>query len=250
MTTLSSNVIALAALTGVVASLVGCASTDGRHETSVGKFPAYALPNQISEIRKPASFSVNEKFSHSPQNQWFFNGALIDSNSAPVLGVTDYDTPHLQITYVSPANCGFYIYRKYDSHKVSETAQLFVTERLSNRSELTPMAAIQTTTVVYGTPIAGKGGTTSTTCPGAYKGYVEYLNPGDPTGAGSWAFPHGGQAIDANGNWVVYYGAPYSNHGCGPTIPAVPNFPNYHIYIFFKNSVPSGPYPITLIVNP
>ena len=60
-------------------------------------------------------------------------------------------------------------------------------------------------------------------------------------------FTNGGTATDAHGNSVVFAGVPFTNNGCGPKINPS-NYP-YHFTILFKGAVPSGPYPITLMMN-
>ena len=100
----------------------------------------------------------------------------------------------------------------------------------------------QNVVVVYGTPVAGSGGS-GTRCPGPYRGYVNY--------PGTWSMRNGGQATDGTGagNPVVYYGTPFTNMGCGPNVPANNANPFYHFYIYFKGAVPSGPYPLKLVIR-
>ena len=234
MTKQTSKIIAFAAVAGLVAGLTGCRTVrNGQGETDLMQSHSgmeiradYPLDSQIAELKQPVTFSIAGKFTRDTHHQWFFNGSLIDSNSAAALGVTGYDSPNLRIESASLANCGFYSYQnELANHcKSSATAQLLIVEH--------------TIIVVYGTPVAG-GGSGTGSCPGTYKGYVQY--------PGSYYFPRGGQATDGgnSGNTVVHYGVPFTNHGCSSSIP--PSSYPYHFYIYFKNSVPSGPYPLKLV---
>jgi hypothetical protein len=234
--------IAFVVLTTAVLALTGCRSTSCGSATRHSDYP---LDSQVAEFSQPAQFDIAGEFADHTLHQWFFNGRLIDSNSAATLGVTGYDSPHLRIKSVTLADCGFFTYsnqcgegRKV-SRKSSATAQLLVA--LHPKLQLQARAsAMQSGTVVYGTPVGGAGGG-GTACPGPYRGYVNYN--------GSWCFPHGGQASDGNnaGNQVVYYGVPFSNMGCG-AIP--PSASPYHFNIYFKGAVPPGPYPLKLVFNP
>lgn len=247
MTKQSSKIIAFAAVAGLVAGLTGCRTVrNGQSETDLMQSHSgmeiradYPLDSQIAELKQPVTFSIAGKFTRDTHHQWFFNGSLIDSNSVAALGVTGYDSPNLRIESASLANCGFYSYQnELKNHSESSaTAQLLIVEHQEAR--LQALSSVrQTITVVYGTPVAG-GGSGTGSCPGTYKGYVQY--------PGSYYFPRGGQATDGgnSGNTVVHYGVPFTNHGCSSSIP--PSSYPYHFYIYFKNSVPSGPYPLKLV---
>ena len=232
-------------LAGLLAALTGCRCTSCYSEKKVADYP---LDNLVGEVSQPASFDIPGTFADNTVHRWFFNGSLIDSNAADALGITGYESPHLQIKSVTLQNCGFYTYSNQNDsrgkfgHRSSATAQLLVAVHPETRlrAMATTASAAASATVVYGTPVAGSGGS-GTTCPGPYKGYVNY--------SGSWKFPKGGQALDGNsaGNPVVYYGVPFTNMGCGSVPPS--SYP-YHFYIYFKGAVPSGPYPLKLEPNP
>jgi hypothetical protein len=105
--------------------------------------------------------------------------------------------------------------------------------------------------VVSGRVIPGSGGE-GTKCPGEYKGHVDFISQ-DPSGG--WYFRNGGQAYDSvdPSNTVVYHsGVPYTNYGCSSSSNTA-NIPKseypYHFIIFFKNTVPSGTYELTMVTN-
>jgi hypothetical protein len=250
MTKSTARLMLAAMLTGVIVGLTACRFTGpsatlaasetedpGTHKHN------YPLDNQIVTNGTPASLVIPGDFpSAADQHRWFFNGAVIDAESAPALGVTNFDTQQLQIISASITNCGFYRYEN-KSGRISETAQLLLAEPqpLAETNSMTP----PTTIVVYGTPIGGGG--TGTGCPGPYHGYVEYVN--SQSSSGGWLFLKGGQAIDDGGlgACVVYYGVPFTNHGCGPNVP--PSKYPYHFCIFFQGSVPAKPYPLKLVIT-
>ena len=242
MTKLASKIAAFAILMGLATGLTGCKSLGIASEHSTVKLPAYPLDNQVADLGKPASLHISG--SRGDQHYWTFNGSLIDSESASALGVTGFDTSTLTITKTALKNCGFYVFHD-GLGNVSEASQLLVADR-GNPSPRLALANIAqpSSVVVYGTPVAGGGGT-GTACPGPYRGYVEYINY--QTNSGLWAFPRGGTATDgsnANNTVVYYYGFPFTNHGCVPMTKSG----SYYFYIFFKGAVPSQPYPLKIVM--
>ena len=85
-------------------------------------------------------------------------------------------------------------------------------------------------------------------CPGPYMKYIQYRNPKDPQGLWWLSNPNvAGSAVDTlhpGATTIVYYGVPFSNQGCGPTVPASA-YP-YRIAIFFKQNIPSSPYTLKM----
>jgi hypothetical protein len=98
---------------------------------------------------------------------------------------------------------------------------------------------------VFGPTVFSSG--TSSTCPGAYAGYVTYVK----TSGWGWT-PTGTfhSATDTNrlDTQIVFVGR-YGQTGCGQTTVVIPNptaNPKYRFAIYFPNNVPSNNYPITL----
>jgi hypothetical protein len=238
MTKLTSKITMLTVLAGFAASVAGC-SMMGQKATSAH----IPLANHVAELGMPVNFDVSARVKPDAEHHWTFNGLIVNEESAPALGLTGFHTPRLEIKKASLDNCGFYRYED-ERGNASETAELLLTvPQVSTRMAL-ESAAPAVTVVVYGTPVGGRGGS-GTACPGAYQGYVQYIN--SASASGGWMFPKGGTATDANGNTVVFAGVPFSNNGCGPKINAS-TYP-YHFTILFKGTVPSGPYPLTLKMN-
>jgi hypothetical protein len=257
MTKQSSKLIALTAMFGLIASSLGCRSyhycfrnasdsTSNRNDIKIhSDFP---LDDQVVDLHKEVTFTISGTFKSEAGHQWFFNGSPITAESAPALGVTGYESNMLKITSASLTNCGFYSYenepmddRDGKKRKVSQTAELQIVYHPVVSPRMLGARSLQTVTVVYGTPIAGGGGN-GTGCPGPYCGYANY--------SVSCPFTNGGQAYvtDNPGNAVVYhYGVPATNWGCGSNILPSP-YP-YRFKVFFKTSVPTGPYALTLVPN-
>ncbi len=120
------QIVVMAAIAVVATSLTGCrtGSCGGECDsptparTGGGFPPDYPLYNRTANEKEPVTFDLGAKVPHGAKSIWFFNGSLIDSNSAPYLGVSDYDTPKLTIRNVSLANCGFYSYESEETSVV------------------------------------------------------------------------------------------------------------------------------------
>src|ERR1039458_3893334 len=260
MTKLISKIITLSAFAGLVAGLSGCRLVGSGPQESVSTQPRIKSPpepdwplgDQVVELGTNTTFKVNTGFmpwNRSRRPQWYFNGYPIDSITAPALGVQT-DGSQLRIDHVSLTNCGFYIYQDEESkgshRKSSSTAELLVFSNSTvNVSDSTirmesASSAVQTITTVFGTPIGGQDGSGTAGCPGPYKGYVRY--------PGYFTFANGGTATDGTGaqNPVVYYTIPFATPVCGATVPDRKSSELCYFYIFFKNSVPPGPYPLRL----
>jgi hypothetical protein len=122
-----------------------------------------------------------------------------------------YDTTTLRVDKAEPENVGFYSY-----YAETEVQPGVWADDYSEVAEL-KIFTTNSPLVVYGTPIAGQGGS-GTSCPGAYVSYVEYTNALDRTGG--WYFKNGGKAYDASGRTDTvarYYGVPYTNSKCSTT---------------------------------
>ena len=154
MTKLTSKITSLMVLAGFAASLAGCSMIDRKASSPSAHIP---LDNQAVELGMPVNFDVGGRVNPDAKHHWIFNGSLIDEESAPALGVAGFDTPRLEIKKTSLDNCGFYSYED-EAGNASETAQLLLTVPQASTRMALESAAPAVTVVVYGTPVAGRGG--------------------------------------------------------------------------------------------
>ena len=258
MTKHISRIIAFLAIAGLAAGLTGCCS--------MLKY----CKDQILIINQPESQTVrigsNVTFSvfavkgppwttNGLSYQWQFNGTLLSGNlywtNLTILGATNSS---ITITNAQIANVGFYRVLVSGSPTVpSEPASLQV------------FTATTGAVTVFGTPVATTG--TKGSCPGSFKGYINYTN--NPPAWG-WAVTdrlvkataaNGGAYLSSNTR-VEYLGLEAFDTGCAAgtvdilansTVPppAVPpsHTPSsrYQFTIYFKKlPLPTGAYPINL----
>jgi hypothetical protein len=199
--------------------------------------------NVTFQIRPNVAVASNATF------RWFRNGAPIDSETSKQLRISGADSPILTISKADTNLIGFYQCAvEYDGRNPDARERLVT---LSEEAQLT--IEHHSLVTVYGTPIGGSGGGVS--CPPQYAGYVNYRTAAFPYG---WFFPNGGIAVDSNrtDTVVAYFGSPLTNYGCcSPTPTNWVNVPAntcaYRFTIYFRKgrTLPTGPYPITLLPN-
>lgn len=169
--------------------------------------------------------------------QWLYNGNAVANGTNNTLVIQNAG-----IQNVGYYSCDVF---KGDESVPTRSALLQVyTNWIDPQTGVDPM-------VVYSFPCPGSGGSGS--CPGHYVGFVNFSKP--YTNGWGWApdTTNGNTIFTATDNnqtntKVQYFGA-YGDNGCNQTTVTVPNpaiSPLYRFTIFFTNSVPTNPYPITL----
>lgn len=186
-------------------------------------------------------FGSNATFSVTALNangyQWLWNGNA----------VTNATNSTLVIQNAGIQDVGYYscdVFQGMESVPTRSASLMVFTNSIDPQTGVDPV-------VVYSFPLAGQGG--QGTCPGRYVGYVAFTKP--YTNGWGWTpdTTNGNTVFTATDNnrtnTKVEYVGEYGDNGCDKTTVTVPNppiSPAYEFCIFFTNSVPTNPYPITL----
>jgi hypothetical protein len=164
--------------------------------------------------------------------QWMCNGVELDGQTNSTLTIEN----------VQIADAGYYSSVIATSAGVEETSAASVLVYTVSPDDSEGI-------VVFGAPITQTGN--QGTCPGAYKGYVNYI----PATTNGWGWVPSTNtttytAADENRtNTKVEYVGAYGDNACDKTSVTIPYpafSPVYRFTIFFTNNVPTTNYPITL----
>jgi hypothetical protein len=212
---------------------------DGGFQLSVPQ-PQYPLiimqpDDQCVRCGSNATFSVTAFNANG--YQWLFNGNAITNGTNSTLVIQN----------AGIQNVGYYscdVFKGPESVPTrSALLQVFT-------SSIDPVTGVDPV-VVYSFPCQGGG--SQGQCPGPYVGFVNFTKPytngwgwSPDTTNGNTVFT----AVDTNQtNTKIQYFGMYGDNGCNLTAVTVPNpaiSPVYRFTIYFTNSVPTNPYPITL----
>ena len=189
---------------------------------------------QMLEIGSGITFSVDPSYGSS--FQWLCNGV-------PIANQTNYS---ITIQDAQIADAGYY------SCNISSglnTLSAFAATPSTTVSLMVFNFTPNMDVVVYATPVVSNGSQGS--CPGAYKGYVNYIKTAQQ--GWGWVPLTNTTVFTATDNnrsdTKVYYTGDYGDSGCAKTSVTIPNSPfsdAYRFSIFFTNNVPTTNYPITL----
>ncbi|HEY1787254.1 MAG TPA: immunoglobulin domain-containing protein [Verrucomicrobiae bacterium] len=185
-------------------------------------------------------FGSNATFSVTAENvqgyQWLFNGNT----------VTNGTNSTLTIRNAGVQNVGYYscdVFKGFQSVPTRSASLQVYTNWIDPKTGVDPM-------VVYSFPYTANGAQGQ--CPGPYSGFVAYSPGGNLWGwmpdtiNGNTVFT----AADNNQtNTKIEFVGEYGDEGCNQTSVTVPNppmSPQYEFCIYFTNSTPTNPYPITL----
>ncbi|HEX3623989.1 MAG TPA: immunoglobulin domain-containing protein [Verrucomicrobiae bacterium] len=169
--------------------------------------------------------------------QWSFNGNAIANGTNSTLVIRN----------AGIQNVGYYscdVFKGFESVPTRSALLQVYTNWIDPKTGVDPM-------VLYSFPLSGNGGNGA--CPGSYVGYVNFSKP--YTNGWGWTADTTNNntvftAADNNQtNTKVVFVGEYMDNGCNQTTVTVPNPPTspaYRFTIYFTNSVPTNPYPITL----
>jgi hypothetical protein len=183
--------------------------------------------DQLVRLGDPVSFAADAVAGGS--YQWMHTGIPIDGQTNSTLTIEN--------TQISDA--GFYFCNIASNADIVPT----ITASLEVYT-ITPEFDI----VVYAAPIVSSGG--GSTCPGAYEGYVNYIQ------TNGWGYiPSTNTTVytatdSTRTNTKVEYVGAYGDEGCAKMTVKVPSpavSPAYRFTIYFANNVPTTNYPITLV---
>jgi hypothetical protein len=228
--TKTHTIVAIAALAIIVAtSAAGIVIVSGGDDSQSPKqqVVSVAPKEQTVEIGSDATFSV--AYRDGWTYQWLYNGFAASGQTNSSLTIAN-----VQTNDVGNYSC---IVNTRTEIIVSSTASL------QAFTILDPDPIV----VVYALPVVSSGG--SGTCPGPYKGYVNYY----PSSGWGWAPAAGTNvytATDTNRtNTKVQYLGEYGDNGCAETSVTIPypaTSPEYVFTTYFTNNVPTNSYPLLL----
>ncbi|MGH8024132.1 MAG: hypothetical protein ACRED1_11150 [Limisphaerales bacterium] len=191
--------------------------------------------DQCVPVSSNATFTVTAL--NADGYQWFFNGNALTNGTN-----SSFVVQNAGIKNVGLYSCD--VFKGQESVPTRSAMLQVYTNWTDPQTGVDPV-------VVYSFPYPGSGG--YGTCPGRYVGYVNFTKP--YTNGWGWApDTNNGNTVftvsDGNQtNTKVEYVGAYGDEGCNQTTVTVPypaRSPLYRFTIYFTNSAPTNPYPITL----